>query len=332
MRTIRRLEERRDDPLFDRVLLDLERGGEEDASGDGAEGAAQTGAPAIALMPEAEVTREARRYLRRLCEPGSFLLVANGSEKAGVFCSANGHRKPIAMFAVSLAAEFLRRDWIRIERRGHATVRYIVTEAGRAFLRRALAEETERRIARNGLAGEGVGAPGMGEAPSPFAAQHALPGTRVIVEGGEAIEARVNLGESPIGWLARRRGPNGDPFLTPAEVEAGERLRCDFERAQLGPSVAQDWRKFLVPGDRYSGTPRNDGPGDGAMAARDRVTAALGLLGPGLSDVALRVCCFIEGLEACERRLGWSARSGKVVLKLALQRLAEHYGIRDHRH
>ena len=61
--------------------------------------------------------------------------------------------------------------------------------------------------------------------------------------------------------------------------------------------------------------------------ARDRVMAALSSLGPGLSDVALRVCCFLEGLEACERRMGWSARSGKVVLKLSLQRLADHYGL-----
>ena len=68
------------------------------------------------------------------------------------------------------------------------------------------------------------------------------------------------------------------------------------------------------------------------MAARDRVAKALASLGPGLSDAALRVCCFLEGLEACERRMGWSARSGKVVLKIALHRLTEHYGLGATRH
>lgn len=53
--------------------------------------------------------------------------------------------------------------------------------------------------------------------------------------------------------------------------------------------------------------------------------AALSDLGPGLGDVALRCCCFLEGLEQAEKRLGWSARSGKIVLRIALQRLKRHY-------
>ncbi|NJM83749.1 MAG: helix-turn-helix domain-containing protein, partial [Tabrizicola sp.] len=47
--------------------------------------------------------------------------------------------------------------------------------------------------------------------------------------------------------------------------------------------------------------------------------------GPGLGDVALRCCCFLEGLEVAEKRLGWAARSGKIVLRIALQRLRRHY-------
>ncbi len=90
--------------------------------------------------------------------------------------------------------------------------------------------------------------------------------------------------------------------------------------------MAQDWRKFLTPGDRLAGSAPRGGPAEGPMAARNRVSAALAAVGPGLADAALRVCCFLEGLEACERRMGWSARSGKVVLKIALQRLAVHYG------
>ena len=56
-----------------------------------------------------------------------------------------------------------------------------------------------------------------------------------------------------------------------------------------------------------------------------RVAAALRDLGPGLGDVALRCCCFLEGLEVAEKRLGWAARSGKIVLRIALMRLRRHY-------
>jgi hypothetical protein len=92
----------------------------------------------------------------------------------------------------------------------------------------------------------------------------------------------------------------------------------------MGPRVTQNWDRFLTTGDR-GGAPGDSGIGDGPTAARNRVAAALGDLGPGLGDVVMRVCCFLEGLEAAEKRMGWSARSGKVVLRIALQRLKRHY-------
>ena len=55
------------------------------------------------------------------------------------------------------------------------------------------------------------------------------------------------------------------------------------------------------------------------------MAGALRDLGPGLGDMALRCCCFLEGLEATEKRMVWSARSGKIVLRIALERLKRHY-------
>jgi len=327
LRTVRRVEAQRDDPAVDGVLSRLEAqlapDGTDDAppANDNRAPAAPAPKPA---MPRDMLERAARRFLRRLSEPGSFLAVTPEAGRGGVFCKANDYAKPTAMMDPAVAVEFLREGWIRIDRRGDYTVRYRITEDGRSYLRRLLAEDALKRQPATGFA----------EAMTPFLAQHQLPGERTVMDRdtGEAQVLKVNQGEDPIGWLARRKGPDGGPFLSPDEVEAGARLRDDFETAQLGPSVAQDWRKFLTPGDRLSGTPVRRGPGEGPMAARDRVTKALSALGPGLSDVALRVCCFLEGLEACERRMGWSARSGKVVLKIALQRLSEHYGYSPARH
>lgn len=332
MRAVRRVEARRDDPLVEHMLDGLvpanqrlasapaaadaaPEAGQEDAQSPMAEAPAD---PAPRL-PREELEREARRYLRRLCEPGAFLLIAPDAGKGGIFCKANDHAKPIAVVPVKLTIEFLREGWIRLTRRGAASLRYTVSADGRRVLKRLLAEDAAKRNAQ----------PGMAEAQTPFQVQHQLAGERAFIDpvSGRHATLKVNLAEEPLGWLARRKGPDGQPFLGPVEVEAGARLRQDFEAAQMAPSVAQDWRKFLTPGDRYSGSPVPRGPAEGPRAARQRVAEALSALGPGLSDVALRVCCFLEGLEACERRLGWSARSGKVVLKIALQRLSEHYGL-----
>jgi hypothetical protein len=275
-------------------------------------------------FPRAELERHARRFLRRLSEPGSFLLVTPDTAKGGIFCAANDHRKPIAMLPVALAVEFLRQGWIKVFQRGVASIRYRVTDDGRSYLKRLLLDDSLKRQPAAGFA----------EVATPFLAQHQLPGERSVVNPatGRPQTLKVNLGEDPIGWLARRKGADGQAFLTPDEVEAGERLRLDFEIAQMGPAIGQDWRKFMTPCDRLAGTPIARGPSEGPMAARDRVGEALSYLGPGLADSALRVCCFLEGLEACERRMGWSARSGKVVLKIALQRLSRHYGCAGPRH
>ncbi|MFP4003568.1 MAG: DUF6456 domain-containing protein, partial [Alphaproteobacteria bacterium] len=50
--------------------------------------------------------------------------------------------------------------------------------------------------------------------------------------------------------------------------------------------------------------------------------------GPGLADALLQVCCHLKGLEEAERALGWPRRSGKLVLAIALERLAVHYGMK----
>ena len=122
--------------------------------------------------------------------------------------------------------------------------------------------------------------------------------------------------------LARRRDKDGTPYLSRELVRAGERLREDFELAHLEPGLTQDWSHFLTPTQT---TKSSRSPASGPATARARVTAALETLGDGLSDVVLRCCCHMDGMEATEKHLGWPARSGKVVLRIALTRLAEHY-------
>lgn len=242
---------------------------------------------------EGSLDAEARRILPRLAEAGALLVVAPDMERAVVLRDGPGGATRLAVLDRAVAEGFALQEWIDCVQPGRV-LRYQITPAGRAALRRFQA----------------------GEAP-------AQPSERRF-DDDEARGTRPVTVESPVTALARRRDKEGNPFLTPDLVAAAERLREDFEAAQTGPRVTQDWERLLT------GPLRSSGPGRGpdlrgASGAKARVVAALEELGPGLADMALRCCCFMEGLETAERRLGWSARSGKIVLRIALLRLLRHY-------
>lgn len=140
------------------------------------------------------------------------------------------------------------------------------------------------------------------------------------VVDGERRPVRRNRGESPVAWLARRKGPDGRPWLRPVEIMAAERLREDFERAGMVGRLTMDWE--AGPRDRKALGPSAPPMGG---AARRRVQAALEEVGPGLREILEEVCLGGSALQAAERALGLPARSGRVRLSLALQRLARHY-------
>lgn len=138
---------------------------------------------------------------------------------------------------------------------------------------------------------------------------------------------RTNEKESPLAWLRQRRDKDGKPMIGEAEFLAGEQLRLDFERAQLGPRVTASWNPTAVSCSGARGAP---GMGldmaEAVVAARQRIDRAVQAVGPELAGLLLDVCCFLQGLEDAERNRGWPRRSGKVVLQLALAHLARHYG------
>jgi hypothetical protein len=178
-----------------------------------------------------------------------------------------------------------------------------LTDAGRAHLRRLRATDA---------------------ALDPFRAQHGETARRVVEAGAPAT--LVNDAESPLAWLARRKDADGQPFLTPALIEAGERFRRDYEQAQLLQRVTARWDAAAAA--------RNGGEGrvvvsDIAMDARERLSCVCEAVGPDLFGLLADVCGCLQGLETIESRRRWPARSGKVVLRIALERLARHYGLGD---
>ena len=151
------------------------------------------------------------------------------------------------------------------------------------------------------------------------------------VPGGAGRPDRVlvNLSESPLAWLRKRRDASGKAMISQSEFEAGERLRRDYTKAQLMPTVTATWSGTLRParGRRKNGLRTNHELelSDEACAARARVAAALGAVGPEFETLLVDTCCFLRGFSASETSYGWPRRSAKLVLKLALSALARHY-------
>lgn len=144
----------------------------------------------------------------------------------------------------------------------------------------------------------------------------------VELEPGERVE--INVAESPLAMLYRRRNADGEGFISENEFRAGERLRADFTRGSLMPSVTMRWDAGSV-GSGGRGTGGMAELTDIALASRQRVERALEAVGPELSGVLIDVCCFLKGLETVERERQWPVRSAKMLLKAGLAMLHRHY-------
>jgi Domain of unknown function (DUF6456) len=141
----------------------------------------------------------------------------------------------------------------------------------------------------------------------------------VEIDGEEVI---VNLKESPLRWLATRKDVNGQAYLEPHEVMAGERFRHDFTMAGLSPRLGVNWDNPLA------GMRSPEHFSDMRVAAKQRLEQTYKNLGPELTNLMIDFCGFLLGIEECEAKRKWPARSGKIVIKLALSQLARHYGLK----
>lgn len=328
LRQIRRFENLRDDVLIDEALCLLSRKYFQ-VSRSSAEPVKKDIVPmklptskAVQLRDRASETsrgqlarqeKEERNALTRMAETGAVLVVAGDLDKAIVVRNLSGGKSVrTAVIDRETASSLALNDWISCTGKGKVT-QYKITGAGRSALKRMISADP--------------GQPGFNDMQAMFGDQHRIWGEKQMATGCEDEKPRrmrYNIAESPLTALARRRDKSGKPFLSDDLVHVGERLREDFELAQMGPRVAQNWERFLTGGGRGSFA-ADSGVGHGPDEARRRVSGALEHLGPGLGDVVLRCCCYLEGMEAAEKRMGWSARSGKIVLRIALQRLKRYY-------
>ena len=304
LRQIRKLEAMRDDPLVDAALKTFRQ--KSHANGNGA----PLSEYEDDLPEEPVVLAEGMRVLRRLCETGAVLAVASDMETAVVM---RDETTRTAVVARQVAQAMALKGWITCVQAGRVS-RYVISAQGRTYFGKMVAAAENQAQER---------AQGFADSQAVFGTAVVVGARGKLAAQGASETTRFVASESPLTILARRRDREGNRFLSEDLVHAGERLREDYELAQMGAGLEAWWRYLKAPHAKaYVAV--GDGK-CGAEPARARVVAALEALGEGLTDVALRCCCQLEGLEAAEKHLGWSARSGKVVLRIALMHLRDHY-------
>jgi hypothetical protein len=146
----------------------------------------------------------------------------------------------------------------------------------------------------------------------------------IAADGGKRRVIR-NVAESPLAWLRQHQSKGEGLMIGEAEFAAGERLRIDLDRALMLPRVTANWNAAVA--SRPRGGADIAFIADATLAARQRAERALAAVGSEFSGLLIDVCGFLKGLSRIESERRWPARSAKVVLALALRRLATHYGL-----
>ncbi len=244
--------------------------------------------------------REAERALALLAAEGAYGIEAEKGDIA-VVGSRNGVSVRVGAFRACVIALLLAAGLVLWEAAG---------PSGRRRLRASA--EGHAHAARHS-APAGV---------DPFLAQHKP--LRLVEPEAGARPVLQDEAESPLAWLARRKGRDGKPFVDAACLEAGERLRRDLTIGAMLPRTTANWSAAVASGSRAQGPTDFT---DTMIAARQRASAALAAVGPDFSGLLIDICGFLKGLEAIERERCWPARSGKLVLELALRQLCRHYGL-----
>ncbi len=306
LRQVRKTEGLRDDPLADAALSTLEtfwRAGS--AGSTGRKGMHMS--LARSEQDKARLQRDITRALKALSEPRTLLVIAEAVEEAIVVLTGDDGR-PVrrAIVARDVAEVLALREWIAGKTKGRLG-RYSITAAGRAELNRQMAQAESQR------AQEDVGPAAQGQ-------------------GARAQTGRAAGAEAPLRVLARRKRGDGEAYLPRALVAAAERFHESFEIARVSGVLGEDLSPLLQGQIAVSPTAANAAGATTAQAlsrgelALDHLSKAVRALGPDLAETVILAVCREWGMERVEEALDYPARSGKIVLRIALTTLARHYG------
>jgi hypothetical protein len=262
-------------------------------------------ATATTVTVEDDLRGRCLPMLSMLCRPGALLIAPESAEDpvAIVVSGRDGAAQHLGAFAATDLETAAGQHWIAPANDGWG---WKITRAGVAVVRVARARGAAARAASIVVSA----------ATRPLSKRP-----------GETRPAAARDAVGSLAWLHSRRDKDGQPLISAEQLAAGERLAGDLWRARMTPRVTSVWTG--VPGD---GSGRRSAPGagidlaDAVIASKARVERALKAVGSEFAGPLIDVCGHMLGLDDIERQNGLPMRSGKLLLRTALTRLARHYG------
>ncbi|MEO0797806.1 MAG: DUF6456 domain-containing protein [Pseudomonadota bacterium] len=276
-----------------------------------------------------KLTKAERGFLIRLARTGRQLIareIEDGQQAYDIVDTAprpTGEAEAPAPIAVreSLVLMAERRGWIaEIEdadgQQPSRVRRFTLTQSARELLDEVSAKADQHAI----------------DGPRRVHTQAAPSASKALSSSAGGTQARriaTHFGiDSPLVWLRNRKDNNGQPFISDAELEAAQRFRSDFDRANAIAPTTVNWHAAETGGTPNSGREAAFADRlDRGIAAKVRLADAIGAVGPELASVLVDVCCHGIPLANIEKSQAWPQRSAKVVVQIALQQLARHYGL-----
>lgn len=287
LRRIRRIEDLRDDTLVDYYL----------------DGCFEEG-----NMLEQDVALEATA-LGHLCKKGAFVIAAPEMKDAIVMRQYKGEQVKLCTFPSSTVAEWVINGYLNQFAEGKVN-RYEITEKGKAHT-----------LEVNAAAGY-LGRQAEQERASKLDSEHGQ-------QRSDHQPTRKRYSTEPplvIMYGKQTRKPNSRQWISERGFVAATRLAEDFAQSQMpgGTPASINWDNI---GMKIDATPRNNCVPRSWFdrSSTTRFEDAVKAVGADLSDILVLFVCYEHGIEQVEKAMEWPARSGKAILGIALERLADHY-------
>ena len=259
--------------------------------------------PTRSLEQPASIIADLPALLLQLGRPGAILRTVDGSS---TICVLRQQRKAHRRIEVDTAIVRSARASSLIETATDQTgcVSEVLSSAGRSLLRATLTS-------------------------APASPRTVVTGDRRKRRGAAATVTHSGR-LSPLEQLGQRRDSRGKPLLDAVQIAAAMRFAADFAHGRLQPRVTARWSAEASAPPRRRGVP---GAGmelpETTAAAQARVHRAMASLGNDQTSIVVDVCCFEFGLTSVEATHHWPAGTARIVLGIALNALADHYGMRS---